>query len=89
MNNYETVKKYTVILHVELHVENVTEITNFLDNGWYMVDYTPSHIVLEQNPFTFEGTLFVLKKYTKGMNDMVAAIADENGLVYTDKEGWF
>lgn len=88
MNNYETMKKFVINIHVELHMEAVEEIAHFLDNGWSMVDYTPSHIVLERPPFIFEGTLSVLKTYVDKTSNLVVAVSDETGLIYTDKEGW-
>lgn len=81
-------KKYIVVLTAEIALSAIEEITSYINNGWYMVDFTPLRIVLEKQE-EVETLPITLKKFANSTNGLVSAIYDEDtNLVYGDEEGW-
>ena len=80
-------KSYIITLNAEISMESVTEVNNFINNGWYMVDYTPNRIVLEKQ-FEFEGDKNSLKYYVEHTGGLVSAVYVGINPIYLDDKGW-
>ena len=80
-------KNYIIVLIAEISMESVTEVNNFVNDGWYMVDYTPNRIVLEKQ-FEFEGDKEALKFYVEHTGGLVSAVYVGINPIYLDDKGW-
>lgn len=80
-------KNYIIVLTAEIAMENILEINNFINNGWYMIDYTPNRIVLEKQ-FEFEGDENALKFYVEHTAGLVSVVYMGTKPVYLDNKGW-
>ena len=80
-------KNYIIVLIAEIAMESVTEVNNFVNDGWYMVDYTPNRIVLEKQ-FEFEGDKDNLKFYVAHVSGLVSAVYVGINPIYLDDKGW-
>ena len=80
-------KNYTIFLTAEIAMEAVTEVNNFVNDGWYMVDYTHNRIVLEKQ-FEFEGNEEALKFYVEHISGLVSAVYVGVNPIYLDDKGW-
>ena len=80
-------KNYIIVLIAEIAMEAVTEINNFINDGWYMVDYTSNRIVLEKQ-FEFEGDKEALKFYVEHTGGLVSAVYVGINPIYLDDKGW-
>ena len=78
---------YLIVLTAEINMESITEVNNFVNNGWYMTDYTPNRIVLEKQ-FEFEGDKDALKYYVEHTGGLVSAVYVGITPIYLDDEGW-
>lgn len=79
--------KYIIYLTAEIDMESILEINNFINDGWYMVDYTPNRIVLEKQ-FEFEGDENALKFYVEHTSGLVSAVYVGLDPIYLDDKGW-
>ena len=80
-------KNYIIVLTAEINMKSITEVNNFVNNGWYMTDYTPNCIVLEKQ-FEFECDKDTLKSYVEHTGGLVSAVYVGITLIYLDDEGW-
>ena len=80
-------ENYIICLTAEIAMESVTEVNNFINDGWYMVDYTPNRIVLEKQ-FEFEGDKDNLKFYVEHTAGLVSAVYVGINPIYLDDKGW-
>ena len=80
-------KNYIIVLTAEINMESITEVNNFVNNGWLMSDYTPNRIVLEKQ-FELEGDKKALKSYVEHTNGLVSAVYVDIIPIYLDDEGW-
>ena len=80
-------EKYIIVLIAEIAMEAITEVNNFVNDGWYMTDYTPNRIVLEKQ-FEFEGDKEALKSYVEHTGGLVSAVYVETDAIYLDDKGW-
>lgn len=78
---------YIIVLTAEINMESITEVNNFINNGWYMTDYTPNRIMLEKQ-FEFEGDEKSLKFYVEHTAGLVSAVYVETDPIYLDDKGW-
>lgn len=79
--------KYIIYLVAEIAMESILEINSFVNDGWYMVDYTPNRIVLEKQ-FEFEGDKDALKFYVEHTGGLVSAVYVGLDPIYLDDKGW-
>lgn len=80
-------KNYIIYLTAEIIMESILEINNFVNDGWYMVDYTSNRIVLEKQ-FEFEGDESALKFYVEHTGGLVSAVYVGTDPIYLDDKGW-
>lgn len=80
-------KNYIIYLTAEIIMESILEINNFINDGWYMTDYTPNRIVLEKQ-FEFEGDENALKFYVEHTGGLVSAVYVGTDPIYLDDKGW-
>lgn len=80
-------KNYIIYLTVEIAMEAIIEVNNYINDGWYMTDYTPNRIVLEKQ-FEFEGDENVLKFYVEHTGGLVSAVYVGTDPIYLDDKGW-
>ena len=80
-------EKYIIVLIAEIAMEAITEVNNFVNDGWYMIDYTPNRIVLEKQ-FGFEGDKDTLKFYLEHTGGLVSAVYVGINPIYLDDKGW-
>lgn len=80
-------KNYIIVLTAEINMESIVEVNNFVNNGWYMTDYTPNRIVLEK-PFEFKGDENALKFYVEHTGGLVSAVYVDTDPIYLDDKGW-
>lgn len=80
-------KDYIIYLTAEIAMDAVIEVNSFVNDGWYMVDYTPNRIVLEKQ-FEFEGDKDALKFYVEHTGGLVSAVYVGLDPIYLDDKGW-
>ena len=80
-------KNYIIVLTAEVVMESITAVNNYINNGWYMIDYTPNRIVLEKQ-FEFEGNNEALKSYVEHTGGLVSAVYVGIDPIYFDNKGW-
>ena len=80
-------KNYIIVLTAEVVMESITAVNNYINNGWYMIDYTPNRIVLEKQ-FEFEGNKEALKSYVEHTGGLVSAVYVGIDPIYFDNKGW-
>lgn len=80
-------KNYVIVLIAEIAMEAIIEVNNFINDGWYMTDYTPNRIVLEKQ-FEFEGDENALKFYVEHTGGLVSAVYVGTDPIYLDDKGW-
>ena len=80
-------KNYIIVLTAEVVMESITAVNNYINNGWYMTDYSPNRIVLEKQ-FEFEGDKDALKYYVEHTGGLVSAVYVGITPIYLDNEGW-
>lgn len=80
-------KNYIIYLTVEIAMEAIIEVNNYINDGWYMTDYTPNRIVLEKQ-FEFEGDENALKFYVEHTGGLVSAVYVGTDPIYLDDKGW-
>ena len=80
-------KNYIIYLTAEINMEAVTEVNRFIDDGWYMVDYTHNRIELAKQ-FEFEGDKEALKFYVEHTAGLVSAVYVGINPIYLDDKGW-
>ena len=80
-------KNYIIVLTAEVVMESITAVNNYINNGWYMIDYTPNRIVLEKQ-FEFEGNKEALKSYVEHTGGLVSSVYVGIDPIYFDNKGW-